>query len=243
MDAERKMVLVTGASKGIGRGIAIALSNSGFDVTCHYNGDLEGAKRTVELIGQSTFGKILQFDVGNYDETEAALSRHVDQYGPFWGIVINAGIKKDGSFLTMSKNDWDDVIDTNLHGFFHILRFLVRPMVQLKNGGRIVCISSLSASVGVGGQANYSASKAGMEGAARSLAMELAKRQITVNCVCPGFVETDMLNNMDREAIIKEVPMKRIGTVEDVASMVDYLFSPGASYITKQSIRIDGGIG
>lgn len=243
MNAERKRVLVTGASKGIGRGVAIALSNNGFDVTCHYNGDLEGAKKTVELIGKNASGNMLKFDVGNYDETEAVLSQNIDQYGAFWGVVINAGIRNDGSFLAMSKNDWNDVISTNLHGFFHVLRFLVLPMVQLKNGGRIVCISSLSASVGVGGQSNYSASKAGMEGAARSLAMELATRQITVNSVCPGFVETDMLNGMDRETIVKDVPMKRIGAVEDVASMVAYLFSPGASYVTKQSIRIDGGVG
>lgn len=243
MAAEQKSVLVTGASKGIGRGIAIALSSNGFDVTCHCNRDVDGAKETVELMGSREYEKILKFDVRNCDETEAAINKHVDSYGAFWGVVINAGVKSDGSFLAMSKDEWDGVIGTNLHGFFHVLKPLIRPMVQRRDGGRIVCISSLSATVGVGGQANYSASKAGMEGAARSLAMELAKRQITVNCVCPGFVETDMLNGMDRESLSKEVPMRRLGSVEDVASMVNYLFSPAASYITKQSIRVDGGIG
>lgn len=238
-----KRVLVTGASKGIGRAIATQLAVNGYQVVCHYNQDKAGVLQTLSDIGPDKNARSLQFDISNRDECLARLEDEISTRGAFWGIVLNAGIKLDGSFLSMEPQEWDSVINTNLGGFYNLLNPLVRPMLQLKSGGRIVCISSLSGSVGVGGQVNYSASKGGLEAAARSLAMELAKRQVTVNCICPGFIETDMLKDADKTTLAEQVPMKRIGSADEVAQLVNFLMSDGASYITKQSIRIDGGIG
>lgn len=253
MSIESKRILVTGASKGIGRAIAICLAHAGYQVVCHYHKDLEGAKQTIAMIHESQESnaidttainspRSLQFDISNREETLSRLEDEIATHGAFWGVVLNAGIKKDGSFLAMEAEDWCSVIDTNLSSFYNLLSPLVRPMLQLKNGGRIVCMSSLSGSLGVGGQVNYSASKGGLEAAARSLAMELAKRQVTVNCVCPGFVATDMLKDLNKDELAGQVPMKRIGTAEEVAQLVKFLLSDAAGYITKQSIRIDGGI-
>lgn len=250
MSIESKRILVTGASKGIGRAIAICLAQAGYQVVCHYHKDIEGVKQTMAAIQAATDGAItpqgpihgLQFDISNREQTLARLEDEVATHGAFWGVVLNAGIKKDSSFLAMEADDWNSVIETNLSSFYNLLSPLVRPMLQLKNGGRILCISSLSGSLGVGGQVNYSASKGGLEAAARSLAMELAKRQVTVNCVCPGFVETDMLKDMNKQELAEQVPMKRIGQADEVAQLVKFLLSDAAGYITKQSIRIDGGI-
>jgi 3-oxoacyl-[acyl-carrier protein] reductase len=247
---ESKRILVTGASKGIGRAIAIALAHAGYQVVCHYHRDLEGVKQTMAAIQAAADANqqpqqpahCLQFDISNRAETYARLEEEVATRGAFWGVVLNAGIKKDSSFLAMEAEDWSSVIETNLSSFYNLLSPLVRPMLQLKSGGRILCISSLSGSLGVGGQVNYSASKGGLEAAARSLAMEVAKRQVTVNCVCPGFVETDMLKDMNKDELADQVPMKRIGKAEEVAELVKFLMSDAAAYITKQSIRIDGGI-
>jgi 3-oxoacyl-[acyl-carrier protein] reductase len=243
MDNKDKRILVTGASKGIGRGIAIGLVKEGYDVTCHYHSDFDGVQHTLENMGDVSNGKIVKFDVSKTQECAQILEQYVEEHGAFWGVVVNAGIKKDGSFLSMEEGDWNDVISTNLGGFYNVLKPLVRSMLQLRKGGRIVCISSLSGSVGVGGQVNYSASKGGIEAAARSLAMELAKRKVTVNCVCPGFIETEMLSDIDMQSLQQQVPMKKIGSVEEVSALVNFLMSEQAGYITKQSIRIDGGIG
>lgn len=243
MSGNPRRVLVTGASKGIGRSIAVALYRSGFDVVCHYNSDLQGVMQTIENMGANSDANIINFDLRDSEQTESTISRYIEENGAFWGVVLNAGIKHDQSFLAMSQDEWSSVIDTNLNGFFSVLKPLVHPMVRLRDGGRIVCVSSLSGAVGVGGQVNYSASKGGLEAAARSLAMELAGRNITVNSVCPGFIDTDMISGLEEQTVESRVPMKRIGKVEEVASLVDYLFSDSAAYITKQSIRIDGGIG
>lgn len=242
MKNEQRRMLVTGASGGIGRAIAVALSDDGFEVVCHFNSNESGVRKTVEMMHQPCAG-ILKFDVTDRVETRSVLEEEVEQNGAFWGVIVNAGVKADGSFLTMHDNDWDRVLDTNLNGFFNVLRPLVHPMVRLRSGGRIIVVSSLSGSVGVPGQANYSASKGGVEAAARSLAMELAKRNISVNSVCPGFVETEMLEGMDVDELKNQVPMRRLARASEVGALAAYLCSDAAGYITKQSIRIDGGIG
>jgi 3-oxoacyl-[acyl-carrier protein] reductase len=243
MLAEKKRILVTGTSKGIGRAIAVNLANAGYELVCHYHRDLEGVQETLKIIGTETNVRSMQFDISDREETIARLEDEVIIRGAFWGVVLNAGISKDSSFLSMTTDDWDKVIDTNLNSFYTLLQPLIRPMLQLKNGGRIICISSLSGSVGVGGQVNYSASKGGMEAAARSLAMELAKRRVTVNCICPGFIDTDMLRDFDKAALAEQVPMKRIGSPQEVADLAKFLMSEEAGYITKQSIKVDGGAG
>ncbi|HEX6929566.1 MAG TPA: 3-oxoacyl-ACP reductase FabG [Gammaproteobacteria bacterium] len=238
-----RRVLVTGASRGIGRAIAIELGAMGFAVTVHYRSGREAAEATVAAIhdagGQA---QPLAFDIRDRDSTHAALENDIERNGAWWGIVCNAGITADNAFPAMPAEDWDAVIDTNLGGFFNVVHPLVMPLVRQRAGGRIVTIASVSGLMGNRGQVNYSAAKAGIIGATKALAVELASRGITVNCVAPGFIETDMTADAPVEEALKLIPAQRAGTPEEVAGIVGFLFSDKAAYITRQVISVNGGM-
>lgn len=236
-------VLVTGASRGIGRAIALRLAAAGFDIAVHYRSQKAQAEQVVQEI--ETLGRkaqLLCFDVGDRASAAAALNDHLAAHGAFYGVVCNAGIARDNAFPGMSDEDWDTVIHTNLDGFYNVLKPLVMPMVQARQGGRIVVLSSVAGLVGNRGQVNYSATKAGLIGATKALALELAKRRITVNCVAPGIIETDMIQEVFTEEALKLIPMQRFGTADEVAAAVNFLMSPDASYITRQVISVNGGM-
>jgi 3-oxoacyl-[acyl-carrier protein] reductase len=239
----QKRVLVTGASRGIGRAIALALARAGFDLALNYlrsRADAEKACAEIADLGRSAVP--LCFDVGDREACSRAIAADIAAQGPYHGAVHNAGIHADASFPGMSAESWERVLRTNLDGFYNVLHPLMMPMVRARNGGRIVVISSLAGMAGNRGQVNYAASKAGLIGAAKSLAQELASRQITVNCVAPGWIETDMLGDADRDALAAMVPLRRLGTPEDVAAAVAFLFSPGAGYITGHVLAVNGGM-
>jgi 3-oxoacyl-[acyl-carrier protein] reductase len=241
-DAPRR-VLVTGASRGIGRAIALALARDGFDLVLNYyrsKAEVESAAAEIAAMGRQATP--LCFDVADRDACAQAIGADVEQCGAYWGAVSNAGIHSDGPFPGLSGDAWDRVMRTNLDGFFNAMQPLVMPMVRSRRGGRIVTISSLAGIAGNRGQVNYSASKAGLIGATKSLAQELAKREITVNCIAPGWIETEMLEGADIDTLARMVPLRRLGTPEDVAAAVSFLMSPGASYITGQVISVNGGI-
>ncbi|MBB34041.1 MAG: 3-oxoacyl-ACP reductase FabG [Hirschia sp.] len=240
-NADRR-VLVTGASKGIGRAIAVRLAKRGFALTVHYGGDQTGAEETAELV-QDAGGQadIVGFDVSNRDETGAALQSILSEKGAFWGVVSNAGVTRDNAFPAIEGEDWDKVLRTSLDGFYNVVHPLTMPMVRARKGGRIVAMSSVSGVMGNRGQVNYSAAKAGLIGAAKALAVELASRKITVNAVAPGLIETSMTEEV-RPEVMAAIPMKRAGTTQEVAATVDFLMSPEAAYITRQVIGVNGGL-
>jgi 3-oxoacyl-[acyl-carrier protein] reductase len=243
-DANSKAVLVTGASKGIGRAVAIRLARDGFHVTVHFGGDAAGAEATAEAI-RSAGGQAntLGFDIADREAAKAVLDAHVAAKGAFWGVVANAGIARDNTFAAIEGGDWDAVMRTNLDGFYNTVHPLIMPMIRLRAGGRIVVMSSVSGVMGNRGQVNYSAAKAGLIGAAKALAVELASRKITVNAVAPGFIETAMTaGNEHLDEVMKAIPMKRAGTPEEVAGAVAFLFSSEAAYITRQVIGVNGGL-
>jgi 3-oxoacyl-[acyl-carrier protein] reductase len=235
---------VTGASKGIGRAIAVRLARDGFTVVVHYGSDRAGAEAALETthaVG-SHGGRLVSFDVSDRDACRAALEADIAAHGAYYGVVLNAGITRDAAFPTMDGMDWDNVIGTNLNSFYNVLRPVVMPMVKARKGGRVVTLSSISGLTGNRGQANYSASKAGLIGATKSLAMELAKRHITANCVAPGFIETQMTAELPVHDIARMVPMHRLGHPEEVAATVAFLCSDDAAYITRQVISVNGGL-
>ena len=235
-----RTILVTGASKGIGRAIALRLARDGFEIVVHYGTDRDGAERTLADIGGK--GRLLGFDIAERAACFAVLEADIDAHGPYYGAVLNAGIARDSAFPAMSGEEWDAVLRTNLDGFYNVLQPLIMPMVRARKGGRIVTLSSVSGMVGNRGQANYSAAKAGIIGATKTLAIELAKRRITVNCVAPGLIETAMIAGAPREEIVKAIPMQRIGQPEEVAAAVSFLCSDDAGYVTRQVLAVNGGL-
>lgn len=243
VDAQARQVLVTGSSRGIGKAVALQLAGAGFDVAVHCRGNVEQAQAVaaqVEALGQRSW--VLQFDVADRTAAEQVLSKHLEQHGAFYGVVCNAGITRDNAFPAMSGDDWDSVLNTNLGGFYNVLRPLVMPMVSARRGGRIVTLSSIAGLAGNRGQVNYSATKAGLIGATKALALELGKRGITVNCVAPGIIETDMIDEVFVDEAKKMIPLRRFGQADEVASLVTYLMSDQASYITRQVISVNGGM-
>ena len=238
-----RRVLITGASKGIGRAIAIQLAADGFEIIAHYNTDEVCARQTLEQISAAN-GRchLLQSNVKDRDVTRAVLETEIETNGSFYGIVSNAGIVRDNAFPAMPGDEWDEVIHTNLDSFYNVIHPCVMPMVQSRRGGRIVVMSSVSGITGNRGQVNYSASKAGLIGASKALAVELAKRRITVNCVAPGLIDTEMVDDEVLTEALKMIPAQRMGTPEEVAGLVSYLMSDAAAYVTRQAISINGGM-
>lgn len=237
----QRPVLVTGASKGIGRAVALRIAAMGFPITAHYGGDRAGAEETAKLIREAGgVAEVMGFDVRDRVATRAALEDRITR-GAFWGVVLCAGVTRDNAFPAIDDAGWDDVLRTNLDGFYNVLHPLAMPMIRRRDGGRIVAMASVSGVVGNRGQVNYSASKAGLIGAAKALAVELAKREITVNCVAPGLVDTAMAEAIP-EQIVNAIPMQRMGTVTEVAATVAFLFAPEAGYITRQVIGVNGGL-
>ncbi|WP_033136145.1 3-ketoacyl-ACP reductase FabG2 [Aeromonas finlandensis] len=236
-------VLVSGASKGIGRAIALKLAADGFTVVVHYHSDQQGAQVTLdEITAQGGAGRLIQFDIGDRELCRARLEADIEQHGAYYGVVCNAGIVRDGAFPALTDDEWDDVIHTNLDGFYNLLKPCIMPMIGLRRGGRIVTLSSVSGIMGNRGQVNYSASKAGLIGATKALALELAKRRITVNCVAPGLIDTGMVSPEVEGEALKMIPLKRMGQAEEVAGLVSYLMSDIAGYVTRQVISINGGL-
>lgn len=235
--------LVTGASRGIGAAIAEELAARGYPVIINFRRAREAAeavKARIEAAGGEA--ELAPFDVANGEETRRAIERLLEDPRPIGVLVNNAGVARDASFPAMEPDAWSQVIRTSLDGFYNVTQPLVMPMVRGKKGGRIITISSVSAVLGNRGQTNYSAAKAGLIGATRSLARELAKRRITVNAVAPGLIETDMLENVPVDEALKLVPMRRLGRPEEVAKVVAFLASDDAGYITGQVIGINGGM-
>ncbi len=239
----RNSVLVTGSSRGIGKATAIKLAENGYDIVLHCRNESAKAEETKQLIlelGRSV--RILQFDIANRTECKKQLEVDIDNHGVYYGVVCNAGIAKDNAFPSLSGNEWDSVIHTNLDSFYNVLNPIVMPMIRTRKPGRIVTIASVSGIIGNRGQVNYSAAKAGIIGATKALAIELAKRKITVNCVAPGLIETDMVKDAPIEEAMKAIPARRLGKPQEVASLIAYLFSDDAAYITRQVISVNGGI-
>jgi 3-oxoacyl-[acyl-carrier protein] reductase len=234
-----RRALVTGSSRGIGRAIALRLAKDGFSVTLHCRSGIAEAQKVAAAIGKA---EILRFDVRDRAAAKAALEADVAENGAYYAVVINAGIARDNTFAALSDEDWDEVLDTSLGGFYNVMRPLVMPMVRAKQGGRVVVLSSVSGVMGNRGQVNYSAAKAGLAGAAKALAVELASRKITVNCVAPGPIATDMIAGAPLEEMLKMVPVGRVGTPEEVAATVAFLLSDDAAYITRQVIGVNGGM-
>ena len=236
-----KEILITGSSRGIGKASALYLAKNGYDIVLHCSNDisrLDELKKEISEFGVSV--RALEFDVKDRKNVKKILENDIEKNGIYYGIVVNAGIAIDNPFPAMEDDEWDSVIQTNLGGFYNVVRPLILPLIQSKRG-RIVVMSSISGQCGNRGQVNYSASKAGLIGAVKALSQEVAKRNITVNCIAPGLIDTDMSKDIPDEAI-KQIPMKRMGQPKEVASLVNYLMSEDAGYITGQVFGVNGGL-
>ncbi|WP_280542527.1 3-oxoacyl-ACP reductase FabG [Chromohalobacter sp. 11-W] len=236
-------ILVTGASRGIGRATALRLAHDGFDIVLHYRSreqDAECVAEEIRALGREA--RLVCFDVADRDQARALLEADIEAHGTYFGVVCNAGITADNPFPALTGDDWDSVVHTNLDGFYNVLHPLVMPMIQRRKPGRIVTIASMSGLIGNRGQVNYSAAKAGIIGATKALAIELAKRHITVNCVAPGWIDTDMTHHLSQEEVLKLIPMRRTGQAEDIAGVVSFLCSKDAAYMTRQVLPVNGGM-
>jgi 3-oxoacyl-[acyl-carrier protein] reductase len=239
----KREILVTGASKGIGAAIAVRLARDGFAVIVHYGRDRSGAEQTLAAINAAGGdARLSSFDISDRSQCGAIIEADIEANGAYYGAVLNAGITRDAVFPGMLQDDWEAVLRTDLDSFYNVLRPIVLPMISARRGGRIVTVSSASGVMGNRGQVNYSAAKAGVIGASKALALELAKRHITVNCVAPGLIDTGMIAAVPLEEALKLIPMRRCGQPAEVAAAVAFLCSDEACYITRQVISVNGGM-
>jgi 3-oxoacyl-[acyl-carrier protein] reductase len=239
----KKTILVTGSSRGIGKAIALYLAKQGFDLVLHCRSQIAQAEEVIaeiEQLGQSA--RLLQFDIANREQCAEQLTQDMELHGVYYGVVCNAGITADNAFPSLTGEEWDSVIHTNLDSFYNVLQPVIMPMIRRRKAGRIVTLSSVSGLIGNRGQVNYSAAKAGIIGATKALALELAKRDITVNCVAPGLIATEMLDDLPLDEIKKMIPARRVGNPNEVAAAVAFLMSEDAGYITRQVISVNGGL-
>ncbi len=243
MITENKRVLITGSSRGIGKGIALQLAQAGFDIALHFHSNAEAAEQTrAELLALGATVSCLQFDIAKREHVKAAIEADIEQHGAYYGVILNAGINCDTAFPAMTENEWDNVVHTNLDGFYNVIHPTIMPMIQTRKGGRIITMASVSGIAGNRGQVNYSASKAGIIGATKALSLELAKRKITVNCIAPGLIETDMVADIPKDMVKEIVPMRRMGKPSEIAGLAKFLMSEDAAYITRQVISVNGGM-
>lgn len=236
-------ILVTGSSRGIGAAIAWRLASDGYDLVLHCRGNraqAEELQSRIRDLGRDA--RVLQFDISDRDQCREVLEADIEQHGACYGVVCNAGIARDNAFPALSPADWDQVIGTNLDGFYNLLQPIIMPMIRRRKPGRIVTLSSVAGIMGNRGQVNYSAAKAGIIGASKALAVELGKRKITVNCVAPGLIDTEMTQDLPKEEVLTLVPLRRVGKAEEVAATVSFLMSADAAYITRQVISVNGGM-
>ena len=239
-----KYALVTGGGRGIGRAISVKLARMGFHVIINYAKNTPQALKTLDLVkAEGGEGELLMFDVSDREQVNRALERWQDAHeGEFVEVLVNnAGIRHDNVMAFMLEEEWHSVLDTTLDGFFYVTQALLQPMLVHKCG-RIINMASVSGEKGTPGQTNYSAAKGGIIAATKALALEVARKQVTVNAVAPGFINTEMVKGLDEDAIKKSIPLRRLGTPEEVAELVGFLASPAAAYITGAVIPINGGL-
>jgi 3-oxoacyl-[acyl-carrier protein] reductase len=238
-----KTVLITGSSRGIGKAIALRLARDGYDIVLHCRSrrdEAEAVLQQVAALGRQA--RVLQFDIGDRAAAATTLEADIEQHGCYYGIVCNAGVARDNAFPAMPAEEWDLVLRSNLDGFYNVLHPLIMPLVRRRAPGRIVTLASVSGLTGNRGQVNYSAAKAGIIGASKALALELASRAITVNCVAPGLIDTEMIADAPIEEVLKLIPARRVGRPEEVAATVSFLMAEDAAYITRQVISVNGGL-